>query len=165
VLHREQQVAGRDPGAAHGDRAFRRDAREACRKRSTQLRCGQEAAAGVQAGRERVIAGSRHVAGDGVDRLDLTAIAFGRTDVEDARGRVARPGEYGRRIHGEIGTRARDEAPRSVGANVVLERQVELLPAAQPAVEHGDVVVAEPAQHPPEARGVHRVAVVVGNHR
>ena len=83
VLHGEQEMASRDPGAAHRDQAGRLAAREQLRELGAQLAGRAKTARRRDVGRERPVARLRHVAGDGIDGLLLATVARRRARIDE----------------------------------------------------------------------------------
>ena len=120
---------------------------------------GQEAAVVGHKTEGRQRAGAGDVAGDGVDRLVLAAVAVGGAGVQqDPRRRdPLRP------LGVDDGAPARlDDEVAGLGADLAgLDVAAALPPSAPAAVEDADVVVAGPAQEPPGAGGGDGAPVVV----
>ena len=100
------------------------------------------------------MSGAGHVAGDGIERLDLAGEALGAAHVDE---RLAAPerGDDVRGVDDHAGPRPRDEG-RGLARRRLVRRHRPVLgdPGRKAAVEDGHRVVSQPSQHPPEPRRV-----------
>ena len=164
-FHREQQIAGGHAGAAHDDRVIVGDAGLRSSKRAAQLlRAAAKRPFAAEIGRERMIARARHVAGDGVDRLDFAGEALGRARIEQTPVGVPHAlGDFAARRTTCRGSAALRNVSARRARNLGGRRQSGGGPGLEAAVEHRDRAMADPAQQPPQARRVDAVVGVVGD--
>ena len=161
-LHRQQVVARGDAGAAvwtippRAAVPSKRRTRRAAR-RALERAVGQDVAA-----YGRLTAPGMWPATGSIGstsprkRSGARASTKKRSCVRQARENVlhARPSAASRR------SRTSPDARRGTSA---LTGRAARAPTCEAAVEHRDRVVAEPAQHPPQPRRIHRVALIVGD--
>ena len=161
VFEREKIVAGGDARSAVADNPLGGDAAERfLHARAQLLGCSKESPF-VEIPLEEVVRRAGNVPGRPVDRLGLAPVAFRRTGVEqtplgpaDERGDLID-------IHGHVRARRAMELARLASLRTARRGAPLGLPFREPAVEHGDRVVPEPAQQPPQPARVHAVLLVV----
>src|SRR5688572_6412616 len=164
VLHREQQVARRDAGTAHDNRVIVGDAVLRLRKTLAQFVGGSEAALAAEIGSERMIASTRDVARDRIDRLHLAAESFRCARVEQSPVVTAHAlGDF-TRVQPHVAVRSCGEVAGAVSRNLGGNRQAGCSPRLESAVENSNRLVSDPAQQPPQARRVRGIVGVVGDH-
>ncbi|MNR08720.1 hypothetical protein D3C85_1248890 [compost metagenome] len=98
---------------------------------------------------QRLVLAGKAIRRTGVDQLVLRRAQVGRNLVKQHRA-------FLRRAHAEAGGVAFRRAGVQLAAG--------LLPRLDAAIEHRHRLVAQPAQQPPGAGGVHAASVVVGHH-
>lgn len=160
-LQRKCVVACGDAGAALQDRAVRFGARQHGGKRLAQFMAGLEAAVGGQVVLEEAIARAGDVAAHTIDRFVFTAVAVGCACIDhDARGCV-HVGEYGCRVDRRFERRGCAEIAGGRVRHVGCKRLAGCFLCLKAAVEHGNRIMAEPAQQPPQARRIRAALRVV----
>ncbi|CAN0626764.1 conserved protein of unknown function [Burkholderia multivorans] len=160
-LHRQRVVASGHAGAALQDHAVRLGIAEERGKRLAQLVAGLEAAFGGQVVLEEMVERAGDVAADAVERFVFAAIAVGRARVDDDACARREIREHGLRVDGYFERRLRAEIADGDARHVGRQRLAGRFPGLHAAVEHCDRVVAEPAQQPPQARGIHPALRIV----
>ena len=108
----------------------------------------------------RRVAGAGDAACDRVDRLHLTAVALREAGVDHRQPLVAEPGGQLLRLDRVAAARARLERRR---LDLLLSGHERPQPRLHAAAEHGDLLVPEVAQEPPEPRRASVHPLVVGD--
>jgi len=96
--------------------------------------------------------------------FDFAAEALGSARVEHDDVAAHELGLQRRGVDVHAGLRPRRILRRRVARHGVGHRPPFAAPGREAAVEHRDRAVADPAQHPPQARGRHAACTVVGHH-
>ena len=150
-----------DAGTAHRDGALRRAAVEQRSELLRKLGYGFEAAVN-EIGGIGPVDRTRHVAGNAIDGFDFTAIAFrsARVDQHIVRRKSRRdPG----RIEQTAGIECACIVGRRHGRHGVTGGQTQRDPACPSAVEHGNILMAQCAQQPPQPRSECAITGVVSD--
>lgn len=160
---RKQVVAGTHAGTTIGDDAIDAVLTEQRRERRAQFLRRAKAAVGIEVVAKRPAHSTGNVAGYRVDGFVFATKTISAAAVQKQYVRVVQVRQNIVRIDGLIA-----QAPiecrwfdaRNVAANVMTRA----LPSGKSAVEHRDLAVTKPSQHPPQACRVHAAGVVVGDH-
>src|SRR2546430_456141 len=151
-LHGERIVACRHARAAHVHGVFGLASEQLAELRAQLLR-RLEAPVRIQVLLPEAVDGAGNVAGDGIDGLHEALETLGGTRVEQLdRGILAETLDEGQ-VDGPAEMRLRLERALARRRHVLRDRTAFLLPERITAVEEGGVLMAEPAQHPPQAHG------------
>ena len=113
---------------------------------------------------EGQVFGSFDVAGYGIDRFLLAPVARRGAAVDQSISGVLADGFHPRGVDGQLRAYPRHESPgEDIGDDA---RQVAALgfPGGDAPIQHGNAVVAQPAQQPPQAGGDGPPHIVVGDH-
>jgi hypothetical protein len=162
-FHRERVVARR-----HARSALQHDAVRRCRaderaERFAQFVRGFEAAFRCQVVFEEVIERAGDMPADGIDRLVLAAIAVGGAGIDQQMVARADAALDRLRVDGHLQRGAGLERALRLCRYGAVERVARGFPRLQAAVEQRDGIVTEPAQQPPQTRGVHAALRIVCN--
>ena len=161
MLHREQVVAGGDARAAIHHRLARRAIPEHALEVRLQLPGGTHRALVADVAAVRAIACARDVAVDVVERIGLALVALLRPCIDEQHGSIVEMRHH--LVHREphLPPKARREESGQARLSRGTERAAFARPLREAAVEHGDRIVSEIPQHPPQpARERARILVV-----
>ncbi len=154
VGHRQQIVAARDAGAAMMDHIARVPVFEQRGEFFAQLLARFEGAVGLQIGLKEAVFRPGNMPTDRINRLDFARISLRRARVQNEVLAAVQVDEHAARRHGAHQCGATSEVARDPSRwRRALARAASGRPDLPAAVEHGHRVVAEPAQHPPQAHG------------
>src|ERR1700733_4361346 len=163
-LKRKQVVTRGHAGAAHGHELARGARPEQRAPAAAQRRGIEEAPLRIKVAREGRALRTGHVAGDRIDLLVLAgeAIRGARMDEQNLarRKRSAHLIAAQRRLRIHM----RCELARRPRLAFGADRQARRKPCGVTAVEHGHLLMTDPAQQPPGARRVGAVALIISHH-
>ena len=164
MLQRDEIVRSADARAAVEDRLLHRGIPQQCLVAVTQLAGRGKTAGGVEVHGIGRVDRAWDMAGNRVDGLVLAAEAVCGARVEKMQVRRAQPG--GDLVGGRqpMGARARGKGTRRALFDAAARGATFALPDVPSSIEHSHRVVPQPAQHPPQATGIHPACIVVDYH-
>lgn len=163
MLEGEYVVGGGDAGAAVHDGVCGGDSAEQGRVVGAQLIGREEAAIGLVVGGNGEGDGAGNMTSYGVYDLVLAAITVGGAGIHEEKGGVGVEAQHivggDEHIRAGLWDKGTGRARLVAGAGGVAG----LLPELPAAIEHGDGIMPEPAQQPPEPGGKSATHIVIGD--
>lgn len=166
MFERKQVVARRDARAAVTHDLLDRNVAEDSQVRRTKFIRRSKHAGRSCVVLKKAIEGSGNVTGHAIERLDVAAVAFRRTSVEEQC--AAMFDDSGNLVEADGHVGAQRCCKPSGRACVVtgagrFDGTSFSRPLREAAVEDSDRVMAQPAKHPPEPARKHARVLIVGN--
>ena len=131
-------------------------------KFTPQLRCGPEPAVGIEVIAKKPVACARDMPAHRIDCLVFPAKTIRATRIDHDQFRRGNIGQHIIGGHHPI-TLLNFKNSRQDNRNIPRQRTPLLDPAIEATIKHRDVIVTEPAQHPPQTPRNHAFGIIISN--